>query len=331
MTKKKIAIIGSTGNVGRKIVELIINRKDLDPALLNLFASSRSAGKQLQFGPLSFTVQDTDQCRFEDHSIVLFATESDVSRKYVPQALKAQCRVVDSSSAYRLKPDVPLVVVPVNGHLISSKTSLYAAPNCVASPIALVLKPLHEHWGVKRVVASTYQSTSGAGKDPMDELYRLTQSHLNGEKVPSQYFPRPIAFNVIPQVDRFLEDGYSYEEYKIINEVQKIVSPEIKLTVTSVRVPVGIGHSISLSIELHKKADIEEITELLKSSPGIGLSSNHYMTPIEAEGTDLVHVGRLRKDPSVENGIALWAVSDNLRRGAALDAVEIAEKLLLNL
>ncbi len=324
----KIAIIGATGNVGRKIVELFLQRESINPDDLLLFASAKSAGKTVQFGKYKYQISDTSACNFNECALVLFATDSDISRQYAPTALKAGCRVIDSSSAYRLDPNVPLIVSPVNAGLIQANIFLYAVANCLASPISVVLKPLHDKWTATRVIASTYQSTSGAGKEPMDELFDQTQRRLKGEEVKSQHFPRQIAFNIIPQVDKILDDGFSYEEFKIMREIQKIISSEIKVMATAVRVPVGIGHSVSLSIEFKQKINLEEAYRTLASGPGIAISPHHYSTPAEVEGQDQVFVGRIRKDPSVENGLSLWIVSDNLRRGAALDAVEVAEKVL---
>lgn len=326
--KTKIAVIGATGNVGRKIVELLIARQSCHPNQLRLFASPKSAGSKLRFGTTEFTIEDLAQYDFKDCSIALFATDSDISKIYVPKALEAGSKAIDSSSLYRLDPKIPLIAPPVNSHLITKQQNLYAAPNCIACPISVVLKPLHDYAVVKRVIASTYQSTSGAGKEPMDELQQQTKSLCNGEKYAPRLFPRQIAFNVIPQIDRFLEDGYSHEETKIIKEVHKIISPTIKITTTSVRVPVLIGHSISLSIEFEKSIDLKQIKDLLLKSPGIKLSENHYTTPLEAEGKDDIYVGRLRRDPTIAEGICLWMAFDNLRRGAALDTVEIAEKLI---
>lgn len=324
----KIAIIGATGNVGRKIIEILLQRKSTSPQSLTLFASANSAGKTLTVQSHPYQINDTAKCNFGDYQLVLFATDSDISKQYIPLALKAGCTVLDSSSAYRLSEEVPLIVPPVNSYLINKNQSLYATANCLASPISVVIKPLHDKWGVSRIIASTYQSTSGAGKDPMDELFTHTADYLKGQKQESKHFSRPIPFNVIPQVDRFRDDHFTNEEYKIIREVQKIVSTDIKVLATSVRVPVGVGHAISLSVELHQPATLEEFRKTLQSSPGIEISSNHFTTPREAEGKDAVFVGRLRKDPTVANGFALWTVSDNLRRGAALDTVELAEHFI---
>lgn len=330
--KNKIAIIGATGNVGRKIIEIFLERGSVEKEQLLLFASSASAGKTLKIGNHTFEVNDAEKCPFDDCSQVLLATNSEISKKYVPLAIQAGCTVIDSSSAFRLNPQVPLIVPPVNAHLISQECPLYAIANCLASPIATVLKPLHDNFQATRVTATTYQSTSGAGKEPMDELYDqselVLEQHLN---VSSKYFPRQIAFNVVPQIDKILEDGFTYEEFKIIHEIQKVVSSEIKVLATAVRVPVRIGHSISLTIEFEKNFTIEPLQEILRESKGVALSENDYSTPIEVVGQDLVFVGRIRKDPTVQNGVVLWLVSDNLRRGAALDAVEVAEAFCLDL
>ncbi len=223
-----------------------------------------------------------------------------------------------------------MIVPPVNSNLITDQHNLFAHANCLASPVAVVLKPLHEYAITKRVIISTYQSTSGAGKGPMDELYLQTKSIYEKKPYQNKYFQRGIAFNVIPQVSNILEDGFSYEEFKIIKEIQKIISDEIKIAATSVRVPVMIGHGISLSIEFMKPFSLEGIKTILSQSPGIKISEDHFTTPIEAEGKDDVFVGRIRKDPTVHHGVLMWLVSDNLRRGAALDAVEIAEKIMNN-
>ncbi|HSW71484.1 MAG TPA: aspartate-semialdehyde dehydrogenase, partial [Gammaproteobacteria bacterium] len=260
--------------------------------------------------------------------LALFATDSDLSKTYVPKALAAGAQVIDSSSAYRLNPDVPLIVPPINMQLLHPQHRLIATANCVACPLAVVLKPLHDYVKVERVLASTYQSTSGAGKGAMDELYQQTQAIYASTAYPPKHFSRRIAFNVIPQIDQFAEDGFSYEEIKIAKEVQKLISPQLKIAATSVRVPVMIGHSISLALEFAKKIELEEVKTLLANSPGIQLSTQAYTTPLEAEGRDEVFVGRIRQDPTVANGLLLWLVSDNLRRGAALDAAEIAEKIL---
>ncbi len=323
--KNKIAIIGATGNVGRKIVEILAQRNFLNPIYLRLFSSKRSAGQRLDIENYSYGIEDVADYDFQDCYLALFATDSDISKMYVPKALEAGAKVVDSSSAYRLDPNVPLIVPPVNGDLITMQHNLFSVANCLACPISVVLKPLNNYAIIHRVLVSTYQSTSGAGKGAMDELYQQTKSMYTGEPYQSKYFDKPIAFNVIPQVDKILKDGFSYEEIKITKEVQKIISANLKIVSTAVRVPVMIGHSISLSIEFSKKIDLDDIRMLLSKSPGVQLSLNDYTTPAEVVGKDDVFVGRFRKDPTVDHGLLLWLTSDNLRRVAALDAVEISE------
>lgn len=327
---KKVAIIGATGNVGRKIIQLILERKNIKPELLRLFSSARSAGQRFTIDSQHYPIEDLANYDFHDCQLALFATDSDISKAYAPKALAAGAKVIDSSSAYRLDPHVPLVVPPVNGNLISPRETLIATANCVACPIAVALKPLHDYAQTRRVLVSTYQSTSGAGKAAMDELYQQTKSHYFAGSYPAKHFSRPIAFNVIPQIDKISEDGFSYEEIKIAKEVEKLISPQLKITATSVRVPVMVGHSISMAVEFSKAINIDEIKALLANSPGIELSPQDYTTPLEAEGKDAVFIGRIRRDPTVEHGLLLWLVSDNLRRGAALDAVEIAEKMIID-
>lgn len=326
--RNTLAIIGATGNVGRKIIQLILEREKCDPRRLRLFSSARSAGRKLHFGNHDYLVEDLARYDFKDCELALFATDSDISKQYVPHALAAGARVVDSSSAYRLDPAVPLIAPPVNIDQLSAQDKLIATANCVACPIAVVLKPLNDYAEITRVLVSTYQSTSGAGKAAMDELYHQTKSVYSGVAHHSKIFNRPIAFNLIPQIDQFHEDGFTGEEIKIAKEVQRLISPKLKIAATSVRVPVMIGHSISLAIEFAKPIDLADIKTLLAKCQGIRLSQDDYSTPLEIEGRDEVYVGRLRRDPTVAQGLLLWTVSDNLRRGAALDAVEIAEKIL---
>lgn len=325
---KRIALIGATGNVGRQLIELLIQRQVVDLQHLSLFASPQSHGQTLNLLGHDFTVCDVKQCVFDKNVLAIFTTESDISTQYIPLALNAGATVIDASSAYRLDPNVPLIVPPVNGYLIKPPHRLFAHANCLASPMSLVLAPLHKYAAISRVNVSTYQSTSGAGKAAMQALHEETKDYYAQKPITAQHFPRPIAFNVIPQVSDILENGFSYEEYKIIKEVQKIVSPSIQLVATSVRVPVMVGHGMSLSIEFEQAINIAEIKTLLSRSPGVKLSENHYTTPLEVEGKDDVLVGRIRRDPTLASGILLWLVSDNLRRGAALDAVEMVEIIL---
>lgn len=327
---KKIALFGATGNVGRSIARSLLKNCVVQPEELVLYASPSSHGKTITFEGHTFTIQSADSCTFEE-KLCLFATDSDISRTYVPQALKNGSYVIDSSSAFRMQPDVPLIVAPVNGSKIQPITKLYSCPNCIASPISIVLAPLQKAYGIKRIAATTYQSTSGAGKAPMEELLLETESHLSKTPFTRAHFKRQIAFNVIPQIDAIQEDGYTKEEAKIIQEVKKILNEEIDVTATSVRVPVLIGHSVALSLQLRKEFLLEDIVSLLAKSPHIKLSDNHFATPAEIEGSDLVHVGRIRKDNTLPHGLHLWLCSDNLRRGASTDAVEAAEALLSKL
>lgn len=325
---KIIAIVGATGNVGRQLVELLINRNHIDPKCLRLFASEKSAGMQLNLATHAFTIRDVADYDFKDCYLAIFTTESDVSKKYVPIALSHGAKVIDASSAYRLDPKVPLIVPPVNADLITRDHQLYAHANCLASPISVVLKPLHKQATAKRVLISTYQSVSGAGKRPMNELSEQIKNSFERKPIKIMQFTRQIAFNIIPQVGEILEDGFTYEEFKIIKEIQKIVSDEIKIAVTSVRVPVMVGHGISLAIEFAKPMSVDKVKSIFSSEKGIKISLNDYTTPVEIEGSDDIFVGRIRCDPTVKHGILLWLVADNLRRGAALDEAEIAERIL---
>ncbi len=327
---RKIALFGSTGNVGRRVAEQLLSKEISSHENLLLFASPSSTGKK--HPTTSGLLHNPETCRFEDIAICIFSTESDVSRNYIPKALEKGCLVVDSSSAFRMNSEVPLIVAPVNGHLIEPKTHrLYSCANCIASPISLVAAPLKSAFGLKRIQATTYQSTSGAGKDPMDELKCETESLLKELPYSRSHFQRQIAFNVIPQIDKIREDGYTNEEHKIIHELQKILGLNFPVTATSVRVPVLIGHSIALSLQLEKPFQLEEVLQLLSSAPHVTISEGHYTTPAEVVGKDSVHVGRIRRDPTLENGLHLWLCSDNLRRGAATDAVEVCENLLKQL
>ena len=304
---EKIALFGATGNVGRRIAEQLLEKGIASSITLDLYASPSSKGKLFMTSRGPFIIHSPEDCNFKDYGLCLFATDSDISRCYVPKALAAGCIVVDSSSAYRMDPDTPLIVVPVNGDKIDlSHHRLYSCPNCIASPLSLVLAPLQRQYGIKRVSVTTYQSTSGAGKDPMDELMVETNQLLQGKTHERRHFLRQIAFNVIPQVDKIREDGFTSEEHKIICEVQKILGSSFPVTATSVRVPVLIGHSISAEIECIHPFDLHQATALLAASPCVEISKN----------------------PTLPHGLQLWLCSDNLRRGAATDAVEAAATLI---
>lgn len=332
ITGATIAVIGATGNVGRNIVELLLERRIATPGDIKLYASKASAGKTLNFNGHDFLVQDADTADFSKIHLCLLATDSDVSKKYIPNAISNGALVVDSSSFYRLDIDTPLIVAPVNKHLVAiDQSRLYAMANCVSSPISIVLAPLYHRYPIKRVIATTYQSTSGAGKRSMDELYDETKCKCENTLYERKYFKRPIAFNIIPQIDRFLDDGSTYEEFKIIKEIQKIISNDLAITATAVRVPVLIGHSVALAIEFKQDFTLEDIYALLKQSPSIKISADQYTTPVEVVGSDDVYVGRIRRDHSVPYGLHLWLCSDNLRRGAATDVVEVADELIKQL
>ncbi len=328
MQASKIAIIGATGNVGRTVVEMLLARNLASPQQLCLYASSRSKGQSLTLGGHTFHVEETTSSSFSDTQLCIFTTETPVSRTWIPTALKAGAYVVDSSSQYRLDPTVPLIIPPVNVQLVQQKQKLYAHANCLASPISTIVAPLHQKFGVIHIDAVTYQSTAGAGKAAMDECIAETKACFGGSSYERTIFPRQIAFNVIPQVGDIRPDGMTFEEYKIIEEVKKVVDPSLKISATSVRVPVLIGHSIALQLEFSCEVEIEKILATLRAAPSVKISPNHYSTPVEVVGSDEVWVGRLRRDLSRARSIQLWVCSDNLRRGAATDAVEIAEAIL---
>lgn len=328
MKIKNIIVIGATGNVGRKVIEFILQRQLAKPDQLRLMASTQSVGKILSIAGFDFKIEATDEASFTQNDLCIFNTESEISAYYIPKAIAAGAYVIDSSSHYRLHPDVPLIIPPVNQALISADQRLYAHANCLASPIATALAPLHQVFNVIKANAVTYQSTSGAGKKSMDECWQETKSLIEQKTYARTCFQRQIAFNVIPQVGSLRDDGYTYEEYKIIHEVRKVLGNDIQITSTAVRVPVMIGHSIALTVELKKSFTLDEIKNTLQQAPFIQLSENHYTTPVEVVNSDDVFIGRIRRDNTCENGLHLWLCSDNLRRGAATDAVEIAEKLL---
>jgi len=319
----QIAIVGATGNVGRSVIQMLLQKGIASDQQIKCLASPRSAGSTLSIDQHVFTVQEARHDNFSHCDAVLFNTESDISAEYVPAALAAGAFVVDSSSHYRLDPQVPLIIPPVNIDQVTRQHKLYAHANCLASPIATVMAPLHRAFGVVRASICTYQSVSGAGKAAMDACRQEMQSVLENHPAQTTRFPRPIAFNVIPQVGDFRDDGSSYEEFKIIAELKKVVDAQIAISATAVRVPVMVGHSIALQLELTNPYSIAEVQQLLSSARNVQLSAHHYSTPIEVVGSDDVFVGRLRQDPSHPHGILLWLCSDNLRRGAAADAIEI--------
>ena len=323
-----IAIVGATGNVGRKTIE-ILEKKELSFDNLFLVASSNSAGKKISFKGKDHEVFDLESFDFSKVKIAFFAAGGKISEKFAEKAAK-HCLVIDNSSFYRMDPDVPLIVPQVNSnHLNQIKKNIVANPNCSTAQLVIALKPLHDLFDIKRVVVSTYQSVSGAGKASMDELIEQTREILAEKKVSSKNFTKQIAFNVIPHIDDFLDDGYTKEEIKMINETKKILDHKIELTATCVRIPVMVSHSESLNIEFNKTVSLSEVRKVLAKAPGCKIIddplNNMYATPIDSAGKNETFISRIRQDNSNKNSINLWIVSDNLLRGAALNAVEIAE------
>jgi aspartate-semialdehyde dehydrogenase len=329
----KVVVVGATGNVGREMLNILAER-EFPVDELAVLASRRSLGTEVSFGDKTLTTKDLDQFDFAGWDMALFAIGSDATKKYAPIAAKAGCTVIDNSSLYRYDPDVPLIVPEVNAEAIHgySKKNIIANPNCSTAQMVVALKPLHDRATIKRVVVSTYQSVSGSGKDGIDELWDQTKSIFNptDDKPPKQ-FTKQIAFNVIPHIDVFMEDGTTKEEWKMVAETKKIVDTSIKVTATCVRVPVFVGHSEAVNIEFEEFLDEDEARDILREAPGIMVIDKRedggYVTPIECVGDYATFISRIRQDSTIENGLNLWCVSDNLRKGAALNAVQIAEVL----
>jgi len=328
-----IAIVGATGNVGRKIIE-VLEKKNFPVSNLYFVASSKSAGSKLKFKGKEIKVENLETFDFSKAKITFFSAGGKISEKYVPIAAKYST-VIDNSSHFRMDPDVPLIVPQVNSNdLKNIKKNIIANPNCSTAQLVIVLKPLHDLFKIKRVVISTYQSTSGAGKASMDELVEQTKLSLENKKINSKNFTKQIAFNAIPHIDVFVDEGYTKEEVKMIDETKKILDNKIELTATCVRIPVMVSHSESLNIEFEKPFDLEKIRDALENAEGCKVIDERkdggYITPIEAEGKNETFISRIRKDNSNKNAVNLWCVSDNLLRGAALNAVEIAEAFCNN-
>ena len=328
-----IAIVGATGNVGRKIIE-VLEKKNFPVSNLYFVASSKSAGSNLKFKGKEIEVENLENFDFSKAKITFFSAGGKISEKYVPIAAK-HSTVIDNSSHFRMDPDVPLIVPQVNSNdLKNIKKNIIANPNCSTAQLVIVLKPLHDLFRIKRVVISTYQSTSGAGKASMDELVEQTKLSLENKKINSKNFTKQIAFNAIPHIDVFVDEGYTKEEVKMIDETKKILDNKIELTATCVRIPVMVSHSESLNIEFEKPFDLEKIRDALENAEGCKVIDERkdggYITPIEAEGKNETFISRIRKDNSNKNAVNLWCVSDNLLRGAALNAVEIAEAFCNN-
>ena len=328
-----IAIVGATGNVGRKIIE-VLEKKELSIDNLYLLASSKSAGSKIKFKGKQHEVFDLENFDFSKAKITFFAAGGKISEKFAVNAAKNSL-IIDNSSYFRMDPDVPLIVPQVNPeHLNDIKKNIIANPNCSTAQLVIVLKPLHDLFKIKRVVVSTYQSVSGGGKAPMDELIEQTKSVLDNKKVVSKNFTKQIAFNVIPQIDIFSDEGYTKEELKMTNETKKILDEKIDLTATWVRIPVLVSHSESVNIQFEKPFSLDEVKKALDNFEGCKViderSDGGYSSPVEAAGKDETFISRIREDKTTKNGLNLWIVSDNLLRGAALNAVEIAETLIKN-
>ena len=328
-----ITIVGATGNVGRKIIEVLEN-KNFPADNLYLVASSKSAGLKLKFKGKEIKVENLETFDFSKGNITFFSAGGEISKKYAPLAAK-HSTVIDNSSHFRMDPDVPLIVPQVNSNdLKKIKKNIIANPNCSTAQLVIVLKPLHDLFRIKRVVISTYQSTSGGGKALMDELVEQTKLSLENKKINSKNFTKQIAFNAIPHIDVFADEGYTKEEVKMIDETKKILDNKIELTATCVRIPVMVSHAESLNIEFEKQFTLEKIREALDNADGCKVIDERkdggYITPIEAEGKNETFISRIRKDNSNKNTVNLWCVSDNLLRGAALNAVEIAEAFCKN-
>ena len=335
--KLNIAIVGATGNVGREIIQ-ILEQKNLPIDNLYLLASSRSKGKKIEFKGEQLVVQDLSEFDFSKAKIGFFSPGGKISSEFAPVAAKAGCIVIDNSSYFRMHDDVPLIVPEVNAFVLkdffqdAERSNIIANPNCSTIQMMVALKPLHDASIINRIVVSTYQSVSGAGKEAMDELFNQTQNVYTNKIIEKNKFTKQIAFNAIPHIDSFVENGNTKEEEKMINETKKILDKGINVSATCVRVPVFISHAESINIEFDSPLDEKKATELLKNFDGISVidyrKDEGYITPIEAAGEDKVYVSRIRNDTSIENGLNIWVVADNLRKGAALNAVQISELII---
>jgi len=329
----KVAVVGATGNVGREMLNILAERQFPADQVVAL-ASSRSIGTEVSYGDKTLKCKQLDHYDFADTDICLMSAGGDTSKEWSPRIGAQKCVVIDNSSAFRYDQDVPLIVPEVNADAVAGFTKKYiiANPNCSTAQLVVALKPLHDFATVTRVVVSTYQSVSGAGKEGMDELDRQTKSLYSLGDVQVKKFPKRIAFNLIPQIDVFMEDGYTKEEWKMMVETKKILDPKIKLTATCVRVPVFISHSEAVNVEFERPITVEEARKILRAAPGVLVIDKHepggYITPHEAAGEDATYISRIREDATVENGLTFWCVSDNLRKGAALNAIQIAETLI---
>ena len=329
----KVVVCGATGNVGREMLNILAERQFPVDEIAAL-ASRKSMGTEVSFGDKTLKTKDLEQFDFTGWDIAFFAIGSDATKKYAPIAAKAGCVVIDNSSLYRYDPDVPLVVPEVNPEAVDgyAKKNIIANPNCSTAQMVVALKPLHDRARIKRVVVSTYQSVSGTGKEAIDELWDQTKGmYVPGQEREPSVYTKQIAFNVIPHIDVFMEDGSTKEEWKMVAETKKIVDPKIKVTATCVRVPVFVGHSEAINIEFEDHLDEDEARDILREAPGVLVVDKRedggYVTPVECVGDYATFVSRIRQDSTIDNGLNIWVVSDNLRKGAALNAVQIAETL----
>ncbi len=332
----KVAVVGATGNVGREVLQIMSERNFPADEVVAL-ASPRSEGREISYGEdKTLIVQNLETYDFTGTDIVLSSPGASVSKIYSPKAAAAGAVVIDNTSYFRMEPDVPLVVPEVNADAIKGykKRGIIANPNCSTIQMLVALKPLHDFANIQRVVVSTYQSVSGAGKEAMDELFNQTKGVFKNQKASDNQkkFTKQIAFNVIPHIDVFMDDGYTKEEWKMAAETKKIMDPAVQVTATAVRAPLFLSHAESINIECEKPISPEQARKILREAPGVAVVDKRedggYVTPVEAAGEDLTYVSRIRKDPTVENGLALWVVSDNIRKGAALNTIQIGEELI---
>ncbi|ORE97187.1 aspartate-semialdehyde dehydrogenase [Aurantimonas sp. 22II-16-19i] len=329
----KVAVVGATGNVGREMLSILSERGFPADEVVAL-ASRRSQGTEVSFGDKTLKVKPLDQFDFAGTDICLMSAGGEISKQWSPRIAAQGCVVIDNSSAFRYDPDVPLIVPEVNADAVVgfSRKNIIANPNCSTAQLVVALKPLHDHAKIKRVVVSTYQSVSGAGKEGMDELFKQSRAVFVADPVERKKFTKRIAFNVIPHIDVFMEDGSTKEEWKVMVETKKMLDPKIKVTCTAVRVPVFIGHSEAVNIEFENPITADEARAILREAPGCLVVDKHedggYITPYESAGEDATYISRIREDQTLENGLNIWVVSDNLRKGAALNTVQIAELLV---
>ncbi len=328
-----VAVVGATGAVGAEMLNILAERQFPADKVVAL-ASSRSVGRDVSFGDQTLKVSNLEEFDFSEADIALFSAGGSISAEYGPKAAAAGAVVIDNSSFFRMHEDVPLIVPECNADAVAgyTKRNIIANPNCSTAQLVVALKPLHERAGIKRVVVSTYQSASGAGGSGMDELFNQTKGIFVNDEIEPDTFTKQIAFNVIPHIDVFMDDGSTKEEWKMVAETKKILDPKIKLTATCVRVPTFVGHAEAVNIELEKPLSADEARDLLREAPGLMVVDKRedggYITPVECVGEYATYVSRVREDPTIDNGLNIWVVSDNLRKGAALNAVQIAEVLI---